>query len=146
MITIRFYKVADDYGWLSNFAPYPFVLDGKKWPTVEHYFQAQKFGNKKYQEEIRNSRKAVLAARMGRDRRHKLRDDWESVKVSIMKKAVKAKFSQNSHLGKMLVATKNALLIEHTIRDAFWGDGGDGHGQNMLGRLLMEVREKLNEH
>jgi predicted NAD-dependent protein-ADP-ribosyltransferase YbiA (DUF1768 family) len=40
---IRFYSVGDEYGEFSNFAPYPITLGGKRWPTSEHYFQAQKF-------------------------------------------------------------------------------------------------------
>jgi ribA/ribD-fused uncharacterized protein len=43
----------------------------------------------------------------------------------------------------ILLATGEAKLVEHTSNDAYWGDGGDGSGKNMLGRVLMEVRERL---
>ena len=43
MKRILFYRVNEPYGELSNFAPFPFELKGKRWPTAEHYFQAQKF-------------------------------------------------------------------------------------------------------
>jgi hypothetical protein len=49
----RSYGVGDEYGELSNFAPYPISLDGKRWPTSEHYFQAQKFLDPKRREEVR---------------------------------------------------------------------------------------------
>ncbi|MBD3169025.1 MAG: DUF1768 domain-containing protein [candidate division Zixibacteria bacterium] len=143
MEAIKYYSVADEYGWLSNFAPYPIKLDGKVWPTVEHYFQAQKFTNKKHREAIRRANNATIACRLGRDRRYKLRPDWESVKVSLMRKAVMAKFTQHVDLGKSLLSTGNTRLVEHTIKDAFWGDGGDGHGKNMLGNILMEVRLRI---
>src|SRR5579872_5547374 len=90
---INFYRVADEYGCFSNFAPYPIRLGGKVWPTSEHYFQAQKFEEEQRREAIRATRSPMIAARMGRDRKSKLRGDWESVKVSVMTEAVRAKFS-----------------------------------------------------
>ncbi|RKG89489.1 NADAR family protein [Corallococcus terminator] len=138
---IHFYSVTDDYGWCSNFAPYPIEARGKTWPTTEHYFQAQKFQDAKDQEEIRRANSPMLAARMGRDRKRKLRRDWESVKVAVMREALQAKFTQHEDLARLLQATGDAKLVEHTENDDYWGDGGDGSGGNMLGRLLMELRE-----
>ncbi|MHA7627947.1 NADAR family protein [Corallococcus sp. M7] len=138
---IHFYSVTDDYGWCSNFAPYPIKVRGKTWPTTEHFFQAQKFENASDQEEIRKANSPMLAARMGRDRKRKLRRDWESVKVAVMREALQAKFSQHADLARLLQATGDAKLVEHTENDDYWGDGGDGSGGNMLGRLLMELRE-----
>lgn len=140
---IRFYRVSDDYGWMSNFAGYPIELEGRTWPTSEHYFQAQKFLEPEHQEAIRKTTSAMIAARMGRDRKRPLREDWESVKVGAMRRAVLAKFSQHADLCELLVATGDAKIVEHTKRDKYWGDGGDGSGQNMLGRFLMEVRDEL---
>ena len=140
---ITFYRVSDEYGCFSNFAPYPIKLDGKEWPTSEHYFQAQKFEDEQHQETIRLEKSPMIAARMGRDRRKKLRHDWESVKVAVMRKAVQAKFAQHEDIRKILVATGNGGIVEHTENDSYWGDGGDGSGKNMLGEILMEVREQL---
>ena len=53
------------------------------------------------------------------------------------------KFSQNPEIAKELLATGDALLIEHTRNDDYWTDGGDGSGKNKLGLLLMQVREEL---
>ena len=39
----------DEYGYFSNFAHYDFELDGKRWMTSEHYFQAQKFFGTEYE-------------------------------------------------------------------------------------------------
>lgn len=140
---VNFYSVADDYGELSNFAAYPISLDGKRWPTTEHYFQAQKFHAPKLRERIRRAKSPMLAARMGRDRKLPLRRDWESAKVEIMTRALRAKFEQHAELAELLLDTGEATLVEHTTNDSYWGDGGDGSGKNMLGRLLMRVREEL---
>ena len=69
---IRFYSVNDEFGCFSNFAPYPITINGKTWPTSEHYFQAQKFVGTKREEEIRKVKSPMEAAKMGRSRKHKL--------------------------------------------------------------------------
>jgi len=60
-----------------------------------------------------------------------------------MRKAVRAKFEQHADLAALLRATDDAPIVEHTTNDTFCGDGGDGSGENMLGRILMEVRAEL---
>ena len=140
---INFYSTADDYGCFSNFAAYPITLKGKRSPTSEHYFQAQKFAGTEHEEMVRKANSPMIAARMGRSRKVKLRRDWESVKVSVMRDAVRAKFTQHDDLREMLLSTGDAGIVEHTENDSYWGDGGDGTGKNMLGRILMEIREEL---
>lgn len=141
--TIRFYSTADEYGCFSNFAAFPIQLKKKRWPTSEHYFQAQKFAGTTDEDEVRKAKSPMIAARMGRSRKRPLRRDWESVKVGIMREAVLAKFTQHKDLQEILLATGDAEIIEHTSKDAYWGDGGDGSGKNMLGKILMETRETI---
>lgn len=140
---VNFYATGDAYGCFSNFAAYPIVLDGATWPTSEHYFQAQKFADLAHREAIRTAKSPMIAARLGRDRKKLLRADWETVKVAIMTVAVRAKFTQHEELCVTLLATGDAKLVEHTANDDFWGDGGDGSGKNMLGTILMQLREEL---
>ena len=143
MRVIKFYKVTDPFGCFSNFAPYPIESDGLIWPTSEHYFQAQKFAGTEFAEEIRRAKSPMIAARMGRDRSKPLRADWEQAKDEVMRRAVRAKFTQHARLREMLLATGAALIVEHTSNDSYWGDGGDGQGRNMLGQILVSVREEL---
>jgi ribA/ribD-fused uncharacterized protein len=140
---IYFYSVGDEHGYLSNFAEYAIQLDGNRWPTSEHYFQAQKFAHEEQREAIRKARTPMMAAKMGRDRKRKLRADWESIKSSVMLKAVRAKFTQHEELRSLLLATGDAKLVEHTENDDYWGDGGNGRGRNRLGQILMQVRAEL---
>lgn len=141
---INFYYVDEDFGEFSNFASYPIELDGKTWPTSEHYFQAQKFVGTEHEDALRLEVSPMKAAKMGRERRRPLRADWDSVKDDIMRVAVGAKFAQHEELRKLLLSTGAATIVEHTKNDSYWGDGGDGAGQNMLGKILMEVRQRLN--
>lgn len=141
--SIQFYAIGDAYGNFSNFAPYPIRLKGRTWPTSEHYFQAQKFAGTEHEEAIRKARSPMIAARMGRSRRLPLRRDWERVKDAVMREAVLAKFTQHDELRMILLETGDARIVEHTENDDYWGDGGDGRGRNMLGTILMSVREEL---
>lgn len=142
-VILRFYSVADEYGEFSNFSRHTVFLKGKRWPTSEHYFQAQKFAGQPDEEEIRRANKPMLAAQMGRDRKRPLRRDWERVKEQVMLEALRAKFTQHEELTALLLGTGDAVLVEHTANDSYWGDGGDGTGKNRLGALLMQVRAEL---
>ncbi|MCZ8519765.1 MULTISPECIES: NADAR family protein [Paenibacillus] len=137
---IRFYATDRPYGAFSNFAKLPFELGGKIWPTSEHYFQAMKFYGTPHEEELRLTPTAMQAAKRGRERSRPLRSDWEESKVGVMLEALLAKVEQHPAVRELLLSTGDCLLVEHTGNDAFWGDNGDGTGQNMLGRLLMQVR------
>lgn len=140
---IHFYSTTGEYGCFSNFSRHPVFLAGKKWPTSEHYFQAMKFEGTPHEEKVRLCKTPSQAADMGRSRKLPLRRDWEQVKDEVMLAAVRAKFTQHDELKAVLLATGDATLVEHTERDSYWGDGGDGSGRNMLGQILMRVRTEL---
>lgn len=142
---IKFYSEKGEYGYFSNFAPYPIILEGKTWKTTEHYFQAKKFEGTEYEEMIREVDRPNEAAKFGRAKTLPLRQDWEEVKEDFMYKCVHAKFTQHKELGKKLLDTGDAKLIEHTVNDSFWADGGDGSGLNRLGIILMKIRQELKE-
>lgn len=116
MEPLHFYSVTDDWGAFSNFAPYPIRLRGKTWPSTEHYFQAQKFKDRKLQERVRKARSPAVAARMGRDRRNPLRRDWESVKDGVMLDALRAKFTQHDDLADLLLSTGPSARRAHRQR------------------------------
>ena len=140
---IFFYRTTDPYGSLSNFSKHRIWLDGKLWLTAEHYFQAQKFAGTEHEESVRMCPTAREAANMGRERTRPLRPDWPAVRDDVMRRALHAKFTQHPSLRAELLSTGTAALIEHTANDRYWADGGDGTGENKLGHLLMELREKL---
>jgi ribA/ribD-fused uncharacterized protein len=142
-MSIRFYSTKDAYGCFSNFSAHPFELDGRKWPTSEHYFQAQKFRDEAYQEQIRQTASPMIAARLGRSRSVPIREDWEQAKDDVMRKAVRAKLAAHPDIAQLLLSTGDEELIEATSNDYYWGCGTKGTGKNMLGRILMEVRTEL---
>ena len=144
---IRFYNHGEPYYEFTNFYPTNVFIDGQYWPTTEHYFQAQKFVGTPYVEKIRKLPTPRDAFQLSRDPlvSRWRRSDWESVKDDIMLKALRVKFSKCVALRDKLCSTGEKELVEHTSNDSYWGDGGDGSGQNKLGKLLMQVRRELKE-
>ncbi|ELY4126561.1 NADAR family protein [Cronobacter malonaticus] len=142
---IYFYRVNEPYGVFSNFHSTGFSVSEIWWPTVEHYFQAQKIHDEILREKIRSLTSPMEAAKVGRSRNYPLREDWELIKDDVMRFAVLKKFSQNDEAKNILLSTGGAELIEHTKNDRYWADGGDGTGKNMLGKILMETRSVLHK-
>lgn len=141
-MTIKFYRELCANGYFSNFSCHPVELDGVLWPTSEHYYQAQKHAhNPLYMEAIRNVSSPKCAKNMAC--RRSLREDWAEVKDGVMRKVILAKFTQHPELTDKLLATGNAVLVEDSPIDAYWGVGPDGAGENKLGRILMEARSVI---
>ncbi len=146
-MTIYFYKVWQPYGCFSNFSPHPIEIQGTYWPTVEHYYQAQKFVGSEEAiiiPSIHGAPTPEEAAALGRHGR-KLRSDWEMVKTDVMRAAVLKKFSTHTEIQKVLLVTGDEVLVENSPTDYFWGCGADKTGQNHLGKILMSVREEIRQ-
>lgn len=143
MNEVKFYSTRGQYGCFSNFSGHPIKLKGHTWPTTEHYFQAQKFAGTKFETLVRKCKGPKQAALIGRNRRHPLRKDWESIKDDVMYDAIKAKFTQHKNAQEVLLSTGDANIVENTTTDYYWGCGKSGTGKNRLGILLMRLRDEL---
>jgi len=142
---IEFTHSKTDFKELSTFHSAPFTLDEKAWPTVEHYVQAMKYpADPEFQEQIRQTKTAAQARKLGTTKDHPVRDDWPTEQLEVMKKALRAKFEQNASLRNLLLSTGSKELIEISTTDDFWGRGRKGTGENHLGKLLMELRSSLS--
>lgn len=136
----------NEYAFLSNFYPSPFIHDGIEYPTVEHFFQAAKTLDIQERKAIAAAKTPGLAKRMGRS--VQLRPDWEKVKVYYMELGLRLKFA-NKDLAEKLLATGDEELIEgNWWCDQTWGSCNcPKHirtpGRNLLGMLLMELRKEL---
>lgn len=131
------------YRYLSNFYPCKIEFEGAVYPSAEHAFVAAKTEDEHVRELILKVDTASKVKRMGR--KLELRRNWESVKVFYMRKIVQAKFDQNPDLMQKLKGTAPAELIEGNFwGDTFWGQCPVGTGQNVLGKILMEVRGDLS--
>jgi N-glycosidase YbiA len=149
-MTIYFYKVDQPYGYFSNFSLHPIYLDsptGKTWwPTVEHYYQAQKFLGSDFaylMTKIQAAPTPEAAAALGRLSAHLPHSSWPERKLTVMYTAVNQKFRSYTELQSLLVATDKTEIIEDSPVDAFWGCGLDRSGHNHLGKIIMQVRQEI---
>jgi hypothetical protein len=141
-MTIRFFSKSETHSEFSNFAAFPLDLDGKRWPSVEHYYQAQKFADPKLQKAIRQE-KPPIAKSLADKNKASVRPDWDSVKDEVMERAVRRKFELHAELRELLLSTGDEELQEAAPTDYYWGVGRDGNGQNRLGLILMRIRAEL---
>jgi GTP cyclohydrolase II len=142
---IRFYHSDQPWGELSNFSRHAVYLKSRVWPTVEHFYQAQKFADKPEEERIRRCSTPMLAKELATELASAYkRADWPAAMDEVMLEGLRAKFRQHPDLAEMLRRSGDRTLIEHTRNDSYWGDGGDGSGKNRLGHLLMQVRAELH--
>lgn len=132
------------YDFLSNFYDSPFCLGNVTYPTVVHYFQAQKTLDPEARAFIASASTPDQSKIRGRQA--KLRDDWEQVKETIMYRGLTNKFKDRK-LRSLLLMTGDATLIEgNTWKDTYWGvDIGTGEGKNRLGVLLMKLRQSFSD-
>lgn len=141
LIVDGIYGFNGDYHFLSNFHPATVEYNGLIYPTTEHAYQASKTLNHSERLIISNLPFPALAKKAGK--RAKMRDDWDSIKVSVMRELLDLKF-QHPHLKQQLIDTGDLYLEETNYwRDTFWGVC-NGKGNNVLGNLLMELRDRLN--
>ena len=141
--TILFYdcpseRVKEENIFLNNFFYSPFVVDGKEYKTVEHFYQSRKFSGDQA-EAVRITLTPDEAKRLA----HEFTFDeieWALVRDEVMRTGLEMKFNQNPDLRKKLLGTGDARLVEDSLRDAYWGGILDG-SLNRLGNLLEELRE-----
>lgn len=135
------YEPSGPLGILSNFALTPLEIDDQVWPTAEHYFQARKFPAQEDREKIRQCPTPQGCKQLAWGELHDaVRSDWDDMRTSVMRAALEAKYDQSSAFRLALDATWPMPIIENSPIDPFWGVGADGTGENMLGRLLVEIR------
>lgn len=128
--------------FLSNFWPAEVTLDGMTFPSVENAYQAAKTNVLIMREDFIN---LIPGQAKRKGQNLPLRNDWESVKVSVMRNLLEQKF-EHEELRKLLLNTGEQQLVEgNTWGDIFWGVC-DNVGDNNLGKLLMEIREQIRNH
>jgi len=128
------------HAFLSNFFKATITYNGIVYPTAEHAFQAQKTLDENDRNTIAGLPYPGRAKKYGKT--VKLREDWDNIKVNIMKEIVTAKFDSSPHFKQALLETSSEELTEgNNWNDTYWGIC-NGIGSNHLGKILMEIRAK----
>lgn len=135
----------------------PFIIDGVTYPTAEHWMMAGKarlFGDQEILQKILAEPSANGVKSLGRKVRGFEAGRWDAAKRGIVLEGNLAKFGQHENLRKYLLSTRDQVLVEASPFDAVWGiglgrddprasDPLEWQGENLLGFVLMDVREKL---
>ncbi len=134
---IGFYGVRGRFGAFSNFARAPFGV----FATSEHCFQALKFVSTDvlWAAKICSAKTPSEAAKNGRSHQP-IDPKWDEIRIEVMHSALHLKFDHHPAMKQLLMGTGNALLVEESPTDSFWGSGKDGKGLNHLGEELMALR------
>ena len=146
-----FRKTKERFGELSNMASgFPLVVAGASIRTSEALYQACRFPHRPDIQRLILDQASPMTAKMkGKPHRPDTRPDWGSVRVPIMRWCLRVKLVQNwEALSRILLSTGNMPIVEESRRDTFWGAKPDSKGtlsgRNVLGRLLMELREEVH--
>lgn len=120
---------------------YPFVIKDNIYKSPAHYYQTQLFSDPIVQQRIINAQTPRIAQQISQQNKNLYLANID--KNAAMLRGLRAKFSQYPLLAEQLIATGSKPLIYHTMTDKYWADGGDGSGENYLGKLLEQVRTEL---
>jgi len=131
-----------EFRWLSNFTQVAIELDGRMFHSVEHAYMSAKSDDEEWKDFCENTFSAGQVKKASRS--ITLVDNWEDIKVDIMRECINQKFNQPFFKAKLL-ATGDTIIQEGNMwNDKFWGVClKTGKGQNILGKLIMEKRESL---
>ena len=148
-----FLKTNERFGELSNMAPrFPVTVNGVKILTVEALYQACRFPHDPEIQQMIIAERSPMSAKMrSKPFRDRTRHDWDRVRINLMRWCLRVKLNQNPDtFSSVLLSTGDMQIVEKKVRRAdFWGaqEQPDGTlvGLNVLGRLLMELRDKLKE-
>ncbi len=148
--SIVFSKTNEKFGGLSNMAPgYPLFINDNLIPNSEALYQAMRYPLfPDIQYEIISQNSPMTAKMISKKHLDKTRQDWELIKVKIMRWCLEIKLAQNwTKFSSLLKETELKPIVEYSSKDKFWGASNADEpsqlvGLNALGRLLMDLREK----
>ncbi|MCC7246955.1 MAG: NADAR family protein [Saprospiraceae bacterium] len=133
----------DEHRWLSNFYPCIILFRGKRYPSVEYAYMSAKSDDKSWKRMCADTR--VKQGEIKKKSRHlTLVANWDDIKVDVMRTCLELKFAQEPFKTWLLETGEIHLQEGNTWGDTFWGvDETTGEGQNMLGQLIMEIRQQI---
>lgn len=144
---VCFYE--QDFYVLSNFSAFTVRWGPYTFPTSEHLYHWRRFFlvgawmADSLADKIMHAPSAHEAFKIAQANKVYQIDNWDEIKVGEMREILRLKANQHEYVRRKLLATGDRELVENSWRDDFWGWGPNEDGQNMLGKLWMEVRAEL---
>ncbi len=130
-------------------AGFPLKVNGIYIRTSEALYQACRFPHlPDIQKRIIEEKSPMTAKMASKPHRRNSRPDWDQVRIDIMRWCLRVKLAQNwEKFSALLLETGEHQIVEKSRRDDFWGakmiDGQTLAGKNVLGNLLMELRDSI---
>ncbi len=138
--------VEREFYMLSNFSAHQVELDGFIYPTLEHAYHSERFEDDDIKTEIRSAISPMQAKEISwKYKQDNQLVDWDDKKASVMKKLCRLKLMQHQDVKDALLRTGDRQIVEDISSEYYWGTGEDGTGENVLGKIWMELREKLSQ-
>lgn len=133
----------NEFRWLSNFAPVKIVLDGVEFPSIEHAYMSAKSDDAEWKKFCSNPiNKAGDVKKQVRN--IKIKENWNDIKLDVMRKCVEQKFNQEPYRTKLLETGIQYIQEGNMWNDTFWGVClKTNKGENHLGKLIMDFRSTL---
>ena len=137
------------YTYFSPYTGHALIIDGVIFPTLEHAYQCKRYTDTNIIEEIRQATSAVKAWEISTKYKRLQIPEFkdEEYKLKVMKELMELKAAQHEDVRKVLIDSGDLKIVKHIVSgppgDGFWDDGEDGEGLNHIGRIWMEIREKL---
>lgn len=134
----------DDTCLLSTVSMHTFFLDGQKWPSAEHYYQAKKFIKPALIDEVSTAETGIDAYKLGnRWWKFGRAKDWKQKRRVMMTRALYTKLNTYPEVKQALLDTADERIVETSLYNPYWGIGRDQRGENMLGQIWMDIRAKI---
>ena len=141
---ITLYKSPGKHGFLSNLFPCKVEFEEEVFNSSEHAYQKAKFKDPKVWDWVKQAPAPRFVCIIAHGLHfYDMNPEWKNIRLQRMRDVTYAKFSQNETLKQKLIDTHPSVLIENSKTDAYWGIGKRGKGKNMLGVILMEVRDLM---
>jgi ribA/ribD-fused uncharacterized protein len=140
---VRFYT--SPYYELDNFSAHQVCIWGKIFPTAEHAYQWKKFAesNPALADEILRAPSPYAVKQLSDAHKHEVQISFTGSKCNVMEEILRAKARQHTDVRNALVESGRKIIVENSPVDSFWGIGSEGDGENMLGKLWMQIRSAL---
>lgn len=155
---IFFHKPEEPYGFLSNWYPSAFTVEGEKFSSMEQYIMYRKctlFGDSQAARQVMATDDPAVQQDVAKHAQGYSEVVWNGMRQVIAMRGLLAKFSQDENLKAALLDTGDAYLVECARTDSIWACGlslyddarkdlSNWRGTNILGFTLMEARSMLS--
>ena len=140
----RFSRLDKDH-LLSTVSPHPLQLENLHWTTAEHYYQLKIVESESVRNKIRKLENPVKAYKVGNRWYRRRIKGWKELRRVLMTRALYTKVQMYPEVKEALLAIEEEKIVETSLYDHYWGIGRDQRGENTLGQIWMDIRDKLTK-